>query len=262
MSNLKKLIYPYPLIVFIILILSCKGYKITDIKSLNIDADNKIEEYEFNELALSAYRDSISSEMKRVINYSKIDMSVGCPEGLLGNFITDLSLLYIKKSIKDEDLNPDFCILNNGGFRSSLNKGPVHIEDVFQIMPFENYLVILEIHGDKMESLLNYIHERSFYNGSRKSGVPLSGLRMKITSEKINRCFINTKVFDTAKKYKVLTTNYLANGGDQMDFFKDCKLIYDTELLLRDVIINYIEETGKNNIKLNAQLDGRIQIFQ
>ena len=93
MSNLKKLIFPYPLIVFIILVFSCKGYKITDIKSLNIDADNNIEEYEFNELALSDYRDSISNEMNKVINYSEINMSVGCPEGLLGNFITDLSLL-------------------------------------------------------------------------------------------------------------------------------------------------------------------------
>ena len=129
-------------------------------------------------------------------------------------------------------------------------------------MPFENNLVILEVDGDQMKSLLNYIHEKSFYDGSRKSGVPLSGLRMKISSEKIKRCFINTRVFDPAKKYKVLTTNYLANGGDQMDFFKDCKLIYNTELLLRDVIINYIEETGNNNIKLNAQFDGRIQISQ
>tara|TARA_B100001094_G_scaffold329223_1_gene391492 strand:- start:986 stop:1774 length:789 start_codon:yes stop_codon:yes gene_type:complete len=262
MSNLKKLIFSYPLLVLFILVSSCKGYKITDIKSLNINAEKNINQYEFNELELAVYRDSISSEMNKVINYSKINMSVGCPEGLLGNFITDLSLLYIKKELSDEKLNPDFCVLNNGGFRSSLNKGPVHIGDVFQIMPFENYLVILEIHGDKMERLLNYIHEKSFYNGSRKSGVPLSGLRMKISSEKINRCFINTKAYDSAKIYKVLTTNYLANGGDQMDFFNDCKLIYNTELLLRDVIINYIEETGKNNIKLNAQLDGRIQILQ
>ena len=60
--------------------------------------------------------------------------------------ISSLTCLYytLKKSIKDEDLNPDFCILNNGGFRSSLNKGPVNIGDIFQIMPFENYLVILE----------------------------------------------------------------------------------------------------------------------
>ena len=262
MSNFKKLIFLFHLVVFYILIFSCKGYKITAIKSLNINAENNIDQYEFNELELSAYRDSISSEMNRVINFSEIDMKVGCPEGLLGNFITDLSLLYIKKALKEKNINPDFCILNNAGCRRSLNKGAVDIGDVFQIMPFENYLVILEIQGDQMMRLINYIHEKSFYNGSRKSGVPVSGIMMKISSEKINRCFINTKVFDSAKKYKVLTTNYLASGGDQMDFFKDCKLIYNTELLLRDVIINYIEEIGKNNIKLNAQLDGRIQILQ
>ena len=158
MSNLKKLIFSYPLLVLFILVSSCKGYKITDIKSLNINAEKNINQYEFNELELAVYRDSISSEMNKVINYSKINMSVGCPEGLLGNFITDLSLLYIKKELRDEKLNPDFCVLNNGGFRSSLNKGPVHIGDVFQIMPFENYLVILEIHGDKMERLLNQSH--------------------------------------------------------------------------------------------------------
>ena len=262
MSNLKKLIFPFPILLLFILIFSCKGYKILDIKSLNINADNIIDQYEFDELDLSVYRDSISNEMNRVINYSEVNMTVGCPEGLLGNFITDLSLLYIKKELIDKKLNPDFCILNNGGFRSSLNKGPVHIGDIFQIMPFENYLVILEIQGDQMKRLLNYIHEKSFYNVSRKSGVPQSGLRMKISSEKINRCFVNTKVYDSNKKYKVLTTNYLADGGDQMDFFKDCKLIYNTGILLRDVIINFIEETGKNNIKLNAQLDGRIQISQ
>ena len=219
MSYFKKLIYHYLYILLFILIFSCQGYKITDSKSFNINAENNIVEYEFNELELSAYRDTISNEMNRIINYSEIDMSVGCPEGLLGNFISDLSLLYVKNQIENEKLNPDFCILNNGGFRSTLNKGPVRIGDIFQIMPFENYLVILELQGNQMNQLLNYIKERSFYNGSRKSGVPLSGLRMKISGENINRCFINTKVFNPSRKYKVLTSNYLANGGDQMDFF-------------------------------------------
>ena len=157
MSSLKKLIFPFPILLLFILIFSCKGYKIIDIKSLNINADNIIDQYEFDELDLSVYRDSISNEMNRVINYSEVNMNVGCPEGLLGNFITDLSLLYIKKELREEKLNPDFCILNNGGFRSSLNKGPVHIGDIFEIMPFENYLVILEIQGEQMKRLLNYI---------------------------------------------------------------------------------------------------------
>lgn len=59
-----------------------------------------------------------------------------------------------------------------------------------------------------------------------------------------------------------LTPNFLASGGDQMDFFKECNLIFNTEFLLRDVIIKYIEELGKSNIQINAQLDGRVQVLQ
>ena len=47
-----------------------------------------------------------------------------------------------------------------------------------------------------------------------------------------------------------------------MHFLKDCPLILDTQLLLRDVMISYIREIGNENINLNAQLDGRIQINQ
>lgn len=250
------------LIILTILFFSCKGYKIVTVNSLNINAENKIEEYNFNELNLDAYRDSIAKEMDEIINHSDITMNVGCPEGLLGNFITDLSQAYVKREVKNTKYTPDFCVLNNGGFRNSLNKGPIRIRDIFEIMPFDNYLVILEIEGDIMLKLLNYIQEKSLSSHQRKSGVPLSGMRIKLTGDKINRCFINTKEFNPGNKYKILTTNYLANGGDGMSFLKDCKILFNTKLLLRDVIISYVREIGDNNIKVNAQLDGRIQINQ
>jgi hypothetical protein len=69
-------------------------------------------------------------------------------------------------------------------------------------------------------------------------------------------------MYDPLKTYKILTTNYLASGGDDMVFLKNCKTLLNTKLLLRDVIIRYIEELGKNNIKINAQFDGRVQVFQ
>ena len=200
--------------------------------------------------------------MNMVINHSLITMEVGCPEGLLGDFISDLSILYIKKNFPENKFNPDFCILNNGGFRNSLNKGSITIGDVFQIMPFDNYLLILEIKGNEMNDLINYIKEKSTTNISRKSGVPLSGIRLKISGDKVSRCMINNQTYDPLKTYKVLTTNYLASGGDDMDFFKNCKTMFNTKLLLRDVIIKYIEELGENNIKINTQFDGRVQIIQ
>ena len=243
-------------------ILSCQSYKIVDTSSTNIVVDKNIPEQKFDEIELSKYRDSISKEMNKVINHSLITMEVGCPEGLLGDFISDLSILYIKKNFPENKFNPDFCILNNGGFRNSLNKGSITIGDVFQIMPFDNYLLILEIKGNEMNDLINYIKEKSTTNISRKSGVPLSGIRLKISGDKVSRCMINNQMYDPLKTYKVLTTNYLASGGDDMDFFKNCKTMFNTKLLLRDVIIKYIEELGENNIKINTQFDGRVQIIQ
>ena len=243
-------------------VLACQSYKIVDTSSTNIVVDKNIPEQKFDEIELSKYRDSISKEMNKVINHSLITMEVGCPEGLLGDFISDLSILYIKKNFPENKFNPDFCILNNGGFRNSLNKGSITIGDVFQIMPFDNYLLILEIKGNEMNDLINYIKEKSTTNISRKSGVPLSGIRLKISGDKVSRCMINNQTYDPLKTYKVLTTNYLASGGDDMDFLKNCKTMFNTKLLLRDVIIKYIEELGENNIKINTQFDGRVQIIQ
>ena len=248
--------------VCFILILSCNSYKIVNANSSIIDIGKNISELDFKEINLSKYRDSISKEMDKVINQSLITMGVGCPEGLLGDFIADLSMFYIRKNFPENQFNPDFCILNNGGFRSTLNKGLITIGDIFEIMPFDNHLLILEIKGSEMNDLINYIKYKSTSNISRKSGVPISGLRLKISGDKINRCMINTRIYDPLKTYKVLTTNYLANGGDNMVFFKNCSPLLNTKLLLRDVIIRYIEELGKNNIKINAQLDGRVQILQ
>tara|TARA_B110000285_G_scaffold59186_1_gene67948 strand:+ start:5732 stop:6469 length:738 start_codon:yes stop_codon:yes gene_type:complete len=245
-----------------VFVLACQSYKIVDTSSTIIVVDKNIPEQKFDEIELSKYRDSISKEMNMVINHSLITMEVGCPEGLLGDFISDLSILYIKKNFPENKFNPDFCILNNGGFRNSLNKGSITIGDVFQIMPFDNYLLILEIKGNEMNDLINYIKEKSTTNISRKSGVPLSGIRLKISGDKVSRCMINNQTYDPLKTYKVLTTNYLASGGDDMDFFKNCKTMFNTKLLLRDVIIKYIEELGENNIKINTQFDGRVQIIQ
>jgi 2',3'-cyclic-nucleotide 2'-phosphodiesterase (5'-nucleotidase family) len=250
------------IVAYSILILSCQSYKIVDVNSSIINIDKNILEEEFEEIELSKYRDSISKEMDKVINHCSIAMEVGCPEGLLGNFISDLAILYIRKNFPENEFNPDFCILNNGGFRSMLNKGSITIGDIYQIMPFDNHLLILEIKGEEMNDLIKYIKDKSTTNISRKSGVPLSGIRLKISGDKVSRCMVSNKMYDPLKTYRVLTTNYLASGGDDMVFLKDCKTLFNTKLLLRDVIIRYIEELGKNNIKINAQIDGRVQVFQ
>ena len=52
--------------------------------------------------------------MDEVLNHAVTNMQVGCPEGLLGNFICDLSMFMANKYYATK-IKPDFCVLNNGG---------------------------------------------------------------------------------------------------------------------------------------------------
>lgn len=261
MVNLKKtngLVFSFTLLLFF----SCNSYKIKSYNSNNIIIDESLPNDELSEINFKNYKDSLKIQnINEIINYSNKTLNVGCPEGLLGNFICDLSLFSINQN-EYQQLKPDFCVLNNGGLRSSINKGEVTKADIFEVMPFDNSLVTLELSHDKMELLLKYIVEKSISNTSRKSGVPVSGIRLKIDRfNNIKRCMINNMEYNKNITYHVLTTDYLANGGDNMSFFKSCKR-YKNDVLLRDIIINYIKTLSLSEIKIDAELDGRITISQ
>lgn len=250
------------LILLISITTQCNPFKISNYSSENITIDEKLSTKSFNEINLKAYQDSINSEMDEILNWSVKEMDVGSPEGVLGNFITDLSLFTLNNLKKESGLKADFCVLNNGGLRTPINKGPITRRKIFEVMPFENELVVLKLNPQQLNKLINFIIEKSYESNSRKAGVPVSGIRLRISNNKITRGFINLNEIDNSKSYTVLTTDYLANGGDHMDFFKSCKNKTPTGILLRDAIINYIKIINKTNTKVDAALDGRIEILQ
>ena len=158
-------------------------YKLTDSKSGNKEINNELSTNDYLETIISPYRAEIALKMNEVINTSLIDMEVGTPEGLLGNFVCDLT--YIKaKEISDKHV--DFCLLNNGGLRTPLPKGEITRGKIFELMPFENEIVIVELSGENMIDLIDYIKKKSILRNSRKAGVPVSGLRMIINNDKVS----------------------------------------------------------------------------
>lgn len=249
----------FALLTFLLLIFSCNSYKIKRHTSNNIIIDESLSSEDFSEIQLSAYRDTLESEDNyKIINYSNKTLEIGCPEGLLGNFISDLSLFTINQDTNIK-IKADFCVLNNGGLRAPIHIGAVTKANIFELMPFDNELVIIELNPKEMKFLLDYIVQKSIIISSKKSGVPVSGIRLKINNNEILRCFINTEKFNENKSYYLLTTDYLADGGDNMGFLKEC-VRHHTKRLLRDIITNYIININNNNIRIDAELDGRITI--
>ena len=61
----------------------------------------------------------------------------------------------IYKSISGENI--DIVILNNGGIRSIISKGPISEKTAFELMPFENSIVVLKLKGNSINKMINYL---------------------------------------------------------------------------------------------------------
>lgn len=197
---------------------------------------------------IAPYQAELNSEMNKVIAVSAIAMEKNQPEGLLGNFVADLAL-YITND-NTAATKADFCLLNNGGLRTTLPRGDITIKRVYELMPFENELVILTLDGPTTQLLIEFI--------AKKGGMPVSGIKMGIRDQQPVNVLINDQPFDIAEKYNVVTSDYLANGGDNLAFLVSAEERSFVGIKVRDAIIQYMEEQHRAGNQLDARLDSRI----
>ncbi len=212
-------------------------YKFTDTSFTEIDSSIYKE--------LIPFRDKMDSTMKEVLAESTSSLEKGLPESKLGNFLSDACM----NSAKQHNKQADFAIFNSGGLRRPLPKGNITRGDIFELMPFENELVILTMNGEDVEKLINFM--------ANKGGAPVSGLRLRIKDSVATSIFINDVSFDSSRTYRVLTSDYLANGGDSFPFITTEK--WDAvNLKVRDALIEYLISQSKTQKKITVELDGRI----
>ncbi|MFI5220656.1 MAG: 5'-nucleotidase C-terminal domain-containing protein [Bacteroidia bacterium] len=197
------------------------------------------------------YKSKLDAEVDVVIGKTAKALTKDQPEGLLGNFVTDLvmeiSPLYY---YPPGNSKIDFCFLNNGGLRNNIPEGEITRRNIFEVMPFENELVVLSMNGTQIKQLLKFIVS--------KGGIPVSNLRMKIKEKAAAGVMINNIPFDSTKIYKAVTSDYLANGGDNLFFLAEAKKEY-VGLKIRDAIIEYCMKENKQGKLLDSKLDNRIE---
>ena len=204
-----------------------------------------VNEYISDENAISKfifpYKDSLEVEMNRVIGYASADLERARPEGALGNFMLDMTLSYINSSyFYKKEHSPYIAIMNYGGLRAPIAKGVITVGDIYKLMPFDNTIVLLRMNVKDLEDIVAYIHESG---GEPIAGFTIQGKSIELSDEQ--------PLSDTIT---VITTDYLADGGDRMDFFKKAYSIEKTGLLLREVLINRVEEADT----IHPVLDQRI----
>jgi len=242
--------------------LGCSSYKPLKYKAVNADVSPTRPADEKSELIISSYRIAIDSVMNVRIGTAANTMTKGSPEGSLGNFCSDAVYDRSVKWLQTEDsinIVLDFALLNNGGLRVPLDSGEITIGNIYELMPFENQIVLIELSGNKIIELIAYIQNRTTRQG-RKSGVPVStqfNLQLDTINDQVS-CNINKQPFDSRRNYTIATSDYLASGGDQMTFLSEPIKIINTQIKIRDAFIEAVQEIDNKGQLVRKQMDGRV----
>jgi 2',3'-cyclic-nucleotide 2'-phosphodiesterase (5'-nucleotidase family) len=195
------------------------------------------------------YKLRLEQKMNDTVNFATHKLSKDRPEGTLGNLVTESLMAYLKEKGYESDL----CLTTTGGLRiPELPAGLVTVGKVFELQPFDNEVVILTIRGDSLQKLLNFVAARG--------GDPISGVRFTIKNKQAVDVKVGDRELNSNQTYKLLTSDYLANGGDNLYMLAKPVSYTQTGLALRDALIDYWKLLKKRNQPLEAKIDGRIKL--
>jgi 2',3'-cyclic-nucleotide 2'-phosphodiesterase (5'-nucleotidase family) len=193
--------------------------------------------------------DALAAVYQRPIAQATVTISrAGDGESPLGNLVTDAWR---------EHLDADLAITNSGGLRDDLPPGNVTLQEIFNVLPFGNSLVVITLRGDEFRNLL----KRKI--SADRIGFALSGCRLTIDlslpeGQRIIEITIGGQPLQDDRTYKLATTEYLREGNSRFEALAavpDDRVTY-TGILEREAVGEYIAKLGV----LEGKMDGRVRV--
>lgn len=210
---------------------------------------------------LKPYRDAAATLKERVVGHaaSAFERRYDA-ENALGNLVVDAIF-----AAAVEAAGADFALTNAGGLRGDLQQGTIIYGDVFNVLPFDNSLTVIDIQGSELRRLIEIAQ-------SGGHGVsPIAGLRVKRVNvppgatgtfsrdlngdgrkEDWERNLV-LEITDAqgvplqdGKRYKLATHDFLMMGGDHQaivyDKIPNARKHVFAGVWLRDLLVEYLKK--------------------
>ncbi|WP_161971260.1 5'-nucleotidase C-terminal domain-containing protein [Edaphocola flava] len=196
---------------------------------------------------LSPYKQKMDSNMNQVIGYSDVSLTKALPECNMGNFAADAQLDAARK-LQD---GVEVSVVNYGGLRIPfIPKGAITKGRIYELMPFDNMVTILEVPGDILLQFCNHM--------AKRKGWPVSGMTYVIRNGQAEQVLVQGKSVNPHLVYKVAVSDYIANGGDDCDFLKSCKK-YPSSVFLRDALMDKVRSGALRGNTIYQDLQNRVR---
>lgn len=214
----------------------------------NISINNELKYDEELAKVIAPYKQKLDKEMNQKISHTSVELTKQGDNSNLGNLLADYTLEggndWTKINLKQ---TVDAALINIGGIRTTIGKGDIMLKNIFEVMPFENELIIVKMKGSDLPGLFEYYAKTQVNN-------PVSHLYIETKNGQLTKSLINGKAMDPNKDYYIATSDYLALGGDNMKFFAQGEAI-PTGIKLRDLYIEYFKKNPEivpaTDVRLN-----------
>lgn len=192
----------------------------------------------------------------------------GGGDGALGNFVAEAMQLRNR-------VETDFCLTNTLGIRTDFQEGEVTLEELYNVLPFENTVTTMFLSGKEVQELFDYVAFRSSERGCN-SQAQISGATF--TMDCLNRvsrditiggtsrpCEVDAECADLGERcigftaggdtsgrcqmpisdngvYELATNDYIAAGGSGFEVLAQNTTQYDTGIPIRTVVLEYLQK--------------------
>jgi len=180
----------------------------------------------------------------------------GTGSGSLGNFVTDG--MRAQASLKTGK-PVAFALMNGGGMRrNTIGEGELTARDIFELLPFENALVTLELTGEQLTKVLQtVVAGREAQSGARIVYKTNADKKSELVSAKLREA-TGEKDIDPQATYTIVTIDYLYRvGGSTYGVLREGKNMKELGITLRDAIMNYVKSETAAGRDIKPNLDGR-----
>lgn len=233
------------LVLGLLFSISCKTpTDVFKIEGKNININDSLPSVASIENYIKPFRENINKDLDSILAYSvdTYSKSDGHLNTAIGNLMADI--IYEEADpifFKRTGEHIDFVLINHGGIRSIISKGPISKRTAFELMPFENSIVVSKLPGIHVKELLDYLSRA-------KRAHPISKLKIVLDKDgNVIENLVNQIPIDFNKTYYIATNDYLINGGDGMDFFKGSEEVFVLDYKIRNSLIDYFIKTDTIN---------------
>ncbi|WP_117237331.1 bifunctional metallophosphatase/5'-nucleotidase [Thermus sediminis] len=218
----------------------------------------------FAKEALLAYAQPVAALVAQVIAEARVDLVgeraiVRRRESNLGNLIAE-GMLWKTRSARTQ-----IALQNGGGIRASIPKGPITVGKVYEVLPFGNTLVVMDLKGREILAALE--NGVSQWEGTAGRFLQVAGLRYAFdlsrpAGSRVVRVEVRTEggfvPLDLEATYRVVVNSFIAAGGDGFTVLREAQgFRADTGFADAEAFMDYIQELRA----VEAQVEGRIEVL-